>query len=280
MKHRISSLILALICFFTLCSSLMAAVPRVNDLANLLGLDEIESLEQELNMLSETYQMDIVIVTTNDTQGKTAEAYAHDFYDENGYGYGSNYDGALFLIDMKNRKFHISTTGLAARYLDDARIESLKQAVISPLSNGNYYGACNAFISNVEKYFKSGIPANSPLNFEGGKKPFTDEYNNPLTVTDYLICAGIALLAGLLIAFIVRSIVSYMYKHPRHTVPATLPENSSVRYSEKQDHFISTHTTKTKIQSSGSGGGGGGGGGSSMHRSSSGRSHGGGGGSF
>lgn len=278
MKHKIIPLLLSLLCFLGLTTTLVASTPRVNDLANLLSLDEIENLEQSLDLLTETYQMDIVIVTTNDAQGKTAEAYADDFYDEHGYGYGNNYDGALFLIDMQNRKFHISTSGLAARYLSNARIVSLKQAVTSPLSIGDYYGACNTFISNVEKYFKSGIPANSPLNFEGGKKPFTDEYNNPLEVTDYLICAGIALLAGLLVAFIVRSIVSYMYKHPRHTVPATLPENSSVRYSEKQDHFISTHTTKTKIQSSGSGGGGGGG--SSMHRSSSGRSHGGGGGSF
>ena len=273
MKHRISSLILTLICFFTLCSSLMAAVPRVNDLADLLSLDEIESLEKELNILSETYQMETVIVTTNDAEGKTATAYADDFYVTNDYGYGDNWDGVLFLMDMDNRELAISTNGLSAKYLDDRRIDTLMDTIAPYLTDANYYQGCLTFINGVETYFKSGIPSDSHLIFKDGQKPFTNSYGNPLTPQNYLVYAGIAFLVAFVMAFIVRFIISYLYKHPRHTVPATLPDNLSVNYSEKHDQFISTHTTKTKIQSSGSGGGGGG---SSMHRSSSGRSHGGG----
>lgn len=279
MKRKIQSLLLMLICFFSLTTSLMASTPRVNDLANLLSLDQIENLEEKLATVSETYQMELVIVTTNDAQGKTAEAYADDFYDEHGYGYGDNYDGALFLIDMQNRKFHISTYGLAANYLDDARVEVLKKAVTPYLSNANYYDACDAFINKVENYFMAGLPANSHLKFEGGKKPFRDDYNVPLKLQDYLVCAGVAFLGALILASIARALVSYSYKHPRHTIPSTLPDRNSVNYTEKQDLFVSTHTTRTKIETSNSGGGGGGGG-SSMHSSSSGRSHGGGGGSF
>ena len=279
MKRRISSLILILICFFTLCTSLMAAVPRVNDLADLLSLDQIESLEKKLNILSETYQMEVVIVTTNDTEGKSSRDYADDFYDANGYGYGDNWDGLLFLIDMDNRQLWISTSGLAARYLTDSRIEQLNDTIAPHLTKANYYEGCNVFINGIENYFKSGIPSNSHLTFEDGKKPFTNSYGNPLTSKNYLFYAGIAFLAALVMASIVRAIISYRYKHPRHTVPATLPDRLSVNYTEKHDQFISTHTTKTKIETSSSSGGKGGGG-SSMHTSSSGRSHGGGGRGF
>lgn len=277
MKRRMSSLILTLICFFTLCSSLMAAVPRVNDLADLLSLDEIESLEKKLDILSETYQMETVIVTTNDAEGKTSRDYADDFYDTNGYGYGDNYDGALFLIDMDNRQLWISTSGLATRYLTDSRIERLNDTIAPYLTKANYYEGCNVFINGIENYFKSGIPSNSHLTFEDGKKPFTNSYGNPLTPKNYLLYAGIALLVALVMASIVRAIISYRYKHPRHTVPATLPDRLSVNYTEKHDQFISTHTTRTKIETSSSSGSGGG---SSMHTSSSGRSHGGGGRGF
>ena len=277
MKRRMSSLILTLICFFTLCSSLMAAVPRVNDLADLLNLDQMESLEEKLDTLSQTYQMEIARVTTNDTEGKTSRDYADDFYDTNGYGYGDNYDGALFLIDMDNRQLWISTSGLAARYLTDSRIERLNDTIAPYLTKANYYEGCNVFINGIENYFKSEIPSNSHLTFEDGKKPFTNSYGNPLTPKNYLLYAGIALLVALVMASIVRAIISYRYKHPRHTVPATLPDRLSVNYTEKHDQFISTHTTRTKIETSSSSGSGGG---SSMHTSSSGRSHGGGGRGF
>ena len=277
MKRRMSSLILTLICFFTLCSSLMATVPRVNDLADLLNLEQMESLEEKLDTLSQTYQMEIAIVTTNDTEGKTSLDYADDFYDTNGYGYGDNYDGALFLIDMDNRQLWISTSGLAARYLTDSRIERLNDTIAPYLTKANYYEGCNVFINGIENYFKSEIPSNSHLTFEDGKKPFTNSYGNPLTPKNYLLYAGIALLVALVMASIVRAIISYRYKHPRHTVPATLPDRLSVNYTEKHDQFISTHTTRTKIETSSSSGSGGG---SSMHTSSSGRSHGGGGRGF
>lgn len=273
MKRRLSALILIFICFFTLCSPLMAAAPRVNDLANLLSLDQMDDLEKKLNILSETYQMEVAIVTTNDAQGKTATAYADDFYDTHEYGYGDNWDGVLFLIDMDNRELAISTSGLGARYLNDARINHLMDTIAPSLTAGNYYEGCNAFINGTENYFKSGIPANGYLDFED-KRPFTNSYGNPLTVKNYLVYAGVAFLVALVVASITRAIISYRYKHPHHTVPATLPDQLSVNYTEKHDQFISTHTTRTKIETSSSNGGSGGG--SSMHRSSSGRSHGGG----
>ena len=40
-----------------------------------------------LNTVSKKQQADIVIVTVDSLDGKTATEYADDFYDEHGYGY-------------------------------------------------------------------------------------------------------------------------------------------------------------------------------------------------
>ena len=44
--------------------------------------------------------------------GKTAEAYADDYYDYNGYGYGENDDGLLLLVSMGEREWAITTLWL------------------------------------------------------------------------------------------------------------------------------------------------------------------------
>lgn len=79
----------------------------VFDEAGLLTQDEIVSLETEANELSEKYNMDIVITTTDDTGGLSSREYADDYFDYNGFGVGSEYDGILFLIDMDNREAYI-----------------------------------------------------------------------------------------------------------------------------------------------------------------------------
>ena len=83
----------------------------VVDEANLMSPDQVLDLNDRANALSQEFNMDIVIVTTDDTGGKSSREFADDYFDYNGYGVGPNYDGILFLIDMDNRETYISTTG-------------------------------------------------------------------------------------------------------------------------------------------------------------------------
>ncbi len=69
----------------------------VFDEANLLLEDEEESLNLKANNLSDKYNMDIVIVTTNDTMGgKSSRDFADDYFDYGGFGVGEDYSGILF----------------------------------------------------------------------------------------------------------------------------------------------------------------------------------------
>jgi len=296
-----STLLTLLLCFCLTSMPLLASADtKVYDYANLFSIDEIESLETSAKEMAEKYQMDIGIVTTTDSEGKSSQDYADDFYDNNGYGYGNNADGLLFLIDMDNREIYISPCGLAMQYFTDLRISKMLDSTYAYVSNQDYYGAAYDFLGNVETYINKGIPSdqktvdkefsdprvdyNNPNMQDAPSKhvPFRNASGEPLNSRSILSSIIVALVGALLIAFIIRSIVAYTYKHPRYTKAATRPDDLSVQYTQREDHFLTSHTSRVKIQTNqgGSGGSRGGSGTSSSHHSSSGRSHGGGGRGF
>ena len=81
------------------------------DDANLLEDTEEAELEQILEEISMRQNCDVVIVTVDSLDGKSAMEYADDYFDYNGYGYGAEKDGILFLIAMEDRDWWISTHG-------------------------------------------------------------------------------------------------------------------------------------------------------------------------
>ena len=85
--------------------------PLLVDDAGLLTEEESSALLNKLEDISQKYENEVGIVTVNSLGGKTAEAYADDYYDYNGYGYGENDDGLLLLISMGEREWAISTYG-------------------------------------------------------------------------------------------------------------------------------------------------------------------------
>lgn len=260
------------------------AETKVYDYANLLTLEQIEALETTATELAQTYQMDIGIVTTNDSEGKSSQDYADDFYDYNSYGYGNGYDGLLFLIDMDNREIYISTCGKGIKYFTDLRINEMLDALFNDISNGDYYGTCTHFLKLTQSYLKKGIP-NNQYSMEGEfsdprseyspaykREPFKTATGASLNARSITLSALVALLGSLLIALIVRIIVKRTYTHPRYTMPQTRPDDLSIHYTQREDHFVTSHTSRVKIETNNGPSGR-----SSTHHSSSGRSHGGGG---
>lgn len=297
--YRLTSLITLLCCIgFGSITLFAKADTKVVDQANLFTLDETEKLEALANDLAEKYQIDIGIVTTNDAEGKSAQEYADDFYDNNGYGYGKDMDGLLYLIDMDNREIYLSTCGLAIQYFTDLRISKLLDLAYTYVSNEDYYGSAIEFLKDVETHINTGVVSNQktvekdfsdprvdyndPNMTEASSKhiPFRSANGEPLNAVSVGLSALVSLLLAALIAFIIRFIVQYRYKHPSYTVPEAIPDDSSVHYTERTDRFVTSHTTRTKIEHNDDNGSSGGSGISSVHSSSSGTTHGGGGRSF
>ena len=268
-KYSFATIVFVCILLFSTID-VMAQKNLVFDEAGLLTQEQISLLEEEANELSNIYNMDIVITTTNDAEGKSAREYADDYYDYGGFGVGADYDGILFLIDMDNREVYISTTGIGIRYLTDERIERVLDKVFeSGLVDGDYFGASKGFLGGIRTYLESGIPSDQYSEPEDIRVP------NNLTIFDILV----GLVGGTTTGGIFYGVTKSRYKLRNPGNPFSYRNNSIVNIASIEDKLIDsfvTHRiipkpTNTNRSSSGR---------STTHRSSSGRSHGGGGRKF
>lgn len=272
MKKRVVSIIFAI---FLVSLSVLPAFAesegastygRLVDNAKLLSEDEYSQLKEHIDTVSEKYTFDVVIVTEKSIGDKTATEYADDFFDYNGYGEGDNHDGILFLLDMENRKWAISTTGAGIPYFTDYGQEKIMDDVKPYLSDGEYYDAFDTFVTMCDDYINKAIT----------DEPY-DVNNQPKTIIPiyYIIFGGVGI--GALVGFIVVLIMKSKLKTVRmQPLASSYVKSGSFKLTEHSDLYLYRNISKTakpKDNDSSSGG-------SSTHTSSSGTSHGGSSGSF
>ena len=261
MKRLIAAFLLT--GFFIFCPGAMAAAQnetRVFDQGNLLAPSAVADLENRAADFRQRYRMDLVILTTTDTRGKTSRAFADDFYDDNDFGSGSDKSGLLLLIDMDNRQAYISTSGRAIATFTDYRIERILDAQFPKLKSGDYYNA-----------FLSGIGATSGM-IEQDLQRGSSSSAFGLSFWEQI---GLSALIGLVAGGIVTAIVSFRYR--KDFLPAGINDRleGNLNLTARDDVLVDTRITTRKIEKDRDSGGG-----SSTHSSSSGRTHGGGGRSF
>lgn len=247
----------------------------VYDDAELLSGAEEAELHAFAMRLQNDWQMNFLIVTTDDTAGDSAKEYADDFYDEK-FPEEDEEDGILYLIDLEHRELYLSTSGVATRYLTDERIEQILEKAYASAADGDYYGTFAAYLHETEEYLKQGIPENQyDYDTETGERDF---YEKPkrLTLGEFLF----ALIAALAAAGITAGVIVGKYQLRFEDFHYDAYTDSEIQFSEKTDRLVNTFVTHRRIPKNQNHGGSGGGSRSSVHTSSSGRSHGGGGRSF
>lgn len=246
---------------------------KIYDFANLLSSTEESELLEEVLEYIQDYNMDMIIVTTNNNNKSDAQNYADDFYDYNYFGVSDTHDGILFLIDMDTREMWISTAGKAQLIYDDARIDRMLDNTYNYISAKKYYSTANVFISNAKEYAKNGIPNSNKNAYIDENGEYIYNRRNYSQQKEFPILLVVILPIAISFAFV--GIASLAHRKIRKAVDAKEYLNKDdIELFINEDQFISTNTTKVKIQTSS---GGGYRGGSSTHHSSSGRSHGGGG---
>ncbi len=232
--------------------------PYVIDDAELIDNDE--QLSDRLNDIGEKYSMDIVIVTVDSLGGKTATAFADDFYDYNGYFD----DGILFLLSMENRDWAISTKGYGITAFTDYGCDYIFDSMRDELADDDFEAAFDIFADQCEIFLEQA---------ENGE-PF-DVGNTVKTTGSYLIVIGVAVVVGLIAALIVTLILKHQLTSVNFQKNAdSYVDKKSVKITQNQNIFLYKTVSKTKKESSSSGGG------SSTHTSSSGSTHGGSSGKF
>lgn len=268
MLKKISFLFLL---FLLLPLDTFAAPSRVFDNASLFSEEEIHKLSEDIQKLQNKTQMDYVIVTTFDADGKTSRAYADDFYDSHNFGMDEEYSGMLYLIDLDNQEIYISTEGKMLRYLTDARIDSLLDDAFIYAAEEDYANSAFSVLKGVEDYIALDIP-DGQYNYssENGERDPYQKSRLPLALL-------IGVLGGLIASLSTFFGIKNRYNLTYETYHYPLHEKSSLRLIHSEDRFIKQTLTHRKIPKASSPSSSSSNRRTTTHRSSSGRTHGGGG---
>lgn len=229
------------------------AKQRIYDFAQLLSPEQVKSLEALAAKHSEKRETDMIVLTSQDADGKDIVKYMEDFYDEKGLGYDKAHGNTVILtLDMGARDVYVAGFYKGEKYLDNQRSDLVRRKITSDLSEGDYYEAFSLFIKTSSKYmgFRPGANPNSPL------------YNIWIQLLISLGVGGIA-------------VTTMTYKSSgRMTVnEGTYRDPSNSRIIERRDNYIRTRTSKTRKPSNNNSGGGSSFGGGGGGRSSGGHSH-------
>ncbi len=260
MKKLIYSVFFALaLCMVTAAPNVKAEedyeVQRLTDAADILSDSEEEEIAEQLDDVSEEYDMDIAITTVETLEGYSPKSYAELCYELLEY----KEDGMILLISMEDtgggRDVYIRPMGDCdidvvtkdgAQYMIDSIVPELK--------DGEYAEACEEYISLTYEFFDQ---------VEYGGEPY-DGNHMPKTWKDWLLNGLISLGIGLVIAFLIVNAMRMKLKSvaPNESA-ADYMRPGSMNVSESRDMFLYRNVTrraKPKNNSSGGGRSSGGGG--------------------
>ena len=278
MKKRFFTLALAL--FFILSITLPVCAEsgdgfnspyaRLQDDAALLSSDEYNEVLSRLDELCERQSFDVVIHTTEDMDGySSVVAYADDYYDYNGYGYGEDRDGIILVVAMNTRDLYISTCGFGITAFTDYGIDTLLDDVKGYFSDGDYYGGFCSFISEADEYITA-AKNGSPYDINDG-----DYYGSERSGFFNFTWLMASLIMGLVCALIIVGTMKAQLKTVRPALAAgSYVRKDSIKVKSERDIYLYRNVSRTEIVRESSSGG------SSTHVSSSGTTHGGGGTKF
>ena len=271
MKKRFFTLALAL--FFILSITLPVCAEsgdgfnspyaRLQDDAALLSSDEYNEVLSRLDELSERQSFDVVIHTTEDMDGySSVVAYADDYYDYNGYGYGEDRDGIILVVAMNTRDLYISTCGFGITAFTDYGIDTLLDDVKGYFSDGDYYGGFCSFISEADEYITA-AKNGSPYDINDG-----DYYGSERSGFFNFTWLMASLIMGLVCALIIVGTMKAQLKTVRPALAAgSYVRKDSIKVKSERDIYLYRNVSRTEIVRESSSGG------SSTHVSSSGTTH-------
>ncbi len=279
---RLPAVLLLIALCLAITASAERTLPLLVDDADVLTENEERLLLAELETMTQDLSCEIAVVTVSSLGGKHVQDYADDYYDDNGYGYGSGDDGVLLLLAMDEREWAITTYGTAMYALSDSALYYIEEQMLPDLRRGDYYEGFQTFAEGCSRYIRYYLAPD-----EGDKDdPWISFVEDPNFGEDYgygesfdikgtlLVAVGI----GVAVAFIVVSAMKSQLTsvRSRHEANAYIRADG-IRLTDCRDVFLYRNVTRIRRDTDNHhhGGGGSRSGGFSSHRSSSGRSHGG-----
>ncbi len=260
----------------------------ISDTYGFFDEDELDGLTMLVQEKAEELDMNIfVFIAGSECSGypdyKT-QCFSDDTYDEM---YGEDTDGVFYFMDFSGKKpayDYISTSGKAV-LMYEKNIQSIHdacQSLLPPSTVSDYSeysddvaNTISQFLTQLDYYYKD--KPSGYYHDESSDKYFyykgdnlVVSYSPPLSVRMRPLLFAIP--AGIISALIFYFVTKSRYKFKSSANPVAYVSHDETQFIQKDDRFIRTYTTKTKIETNSGGSHSGGGGG---HSSSGG--HGGGG---
>ncbi len=233
------------------------SLPLLIDNADLLSAADETELDAKLTEISDRLACDVIVLTEASID-KDAQAYADDYFDYSGYGRGAKRDGILILVSMDPRAWHVSGSGICnSEYISTDALEYISENVVTNLQSEAYANCFDEYAERCDEVITDA------RNGKAYKLPFN---------------TGMSIVVSLAIGFIVAFIATGSMKSKLKSVAAKKEANSylkpgSLMITDSRDMFLYrqvTYTEKSNDSDSSN----------DSHTSSSGRSHSGTGGSF
>ena len=131
------------------------SLDKIYDYADLYTEEEEQKLYNQVINFINTSNIDVAIVTTNDTNNYLISDYAYHFYDNNDF----KKDGVVFVICVAGGSPEIfmgnigDKNGKVFTIYSDDRIRDILQYIYSDIKESKYYSATNTYIKILDGFF-------------------------------------------------------------------------------------------------------------------------------
>lgn len=276
-----SVLLMVFMSFFCFGSYAYGDTQHMVDYSGYLYDSEVSEINDYLSAVSEEMEFDIVGVMINEGYDENSlRSFADDFYDYGGYGYGTEKDGAVFVVDMESRLMTLVTTGFGITAITDYGEELVYDYVTDELQSENFVGAYEGYADAVRELVykaREGTPVDVD---DGGQDDGQGEYERRLPSAEAAAgMGGISLAAGAGAGFLSSQRQKSKLKTVRRKTQAnSYARRDSLVLSRKQDRFLyrTVAVMPRPKNNNNNRPHGMGGGGTTIHMGSSGTPHGGG----
>ena len=233
---------------FSISHTAWGATQHMYDGAGYLSREELNYIDSYLTGLSEELQFDIVgVISYEGLYGDSQRKFADDFYDYGGFGYGSEKDGAIFVVDMNSRQMMLVTTGYGITAVTDYGEQLLYDYVTESLQREDFTDAFTTRYADTITDFvlmaREGVPVdvNNPGHDGYGwyQEP-EQEYDDSAMKGEMMAGAGgLSAIIGIVAGFF----SSQRQKSRLKTVKKKTQANSYARrdslvLTRKQDRFL------------------------------------------
>lgn len=245
MKKGIYLLLICLIAALVLPAA--AETRHVYDMAGTFSEEEIAGLESKAEDIYRRHGTDVMIVTTDRSQGKVPMRYAADFY-ESVRDYTSFDSYVIFAFCFDVGEYGEAAYGRARNILSAQGDEALYR-VLSPYLPSRRYGkAMNAYLAYVD----SALTRNeTPAQSTGSSSSYASAYEDEDEVSRFFQSGGWIVIFAFIAALITVQVFKAQMKIAKSRPSASrYVSPNSLRLHTSSDLFLYETTSRVRIESS------------------------------